>query len=115
MVPIRDLDHCHTTIINTYQPAKKITNCPWLKRYTHTQSEPGLASVSERLFFNRLKSELTIDPFGLWVVDLEVRLEQILHSQFGVTSCLVVSCENIQMYLCSNTYKCVLYILSNIC
>lgn len=36
---------------------------------------------------------LTIDPFGLWVVGLELGFEEILHGQLGVASRLVVDCE----------------------
>lgn len=40
---------------------------------------------------------LTIDPFGLRVVDFELSFEQILHGQFGVASGLIISCsENTQ-------------------
>lgn len=40
---------------------------------------------------------LTVDPFGLRVMDFELSFEQILHSQFGVASSLIISCnENTQ-------------------
>lgn len=40
---------------------------------------------------------LTVDPFGLRVVDFELSFEQILHGQFGVASGLIINCsENTQ-------------------
>lgn len=44
--------------------------------------------------YSKCRGLLTIDPFGLRVMDLELRSEQILHSQFGVASSLIVSCKN---------------------
>lgn len=40
-----------------------------------------------------ISHELTINPLGFWVVDLKLRLEQILYGQLGVTPSLVVNCK----------------------
>ena len=43
--------------------------------------------------YSRCCGLLTIDPFGLRVVSLELCLEQILYSQLGVAPSLVVNCK----------------------
>jgi hypothetical protein len=40
---------------------------------------------------------LTVDPFGLWVMDHKLRLEQIFHSEFAITASLAVRCNNTQI------------------
>lgn len=56
-----------------------------------------------------VEAKLTIDPFGFWVVDLELRFEQILHWQFGVTSRLIVNCKKTSQNNCKEIIVCAPY------
>lgn len=56
-----------------------------------------------------VEGKLTIDPFGFWVVDLELRFEQIIHSQFGVTSSLIVNCKKTSQNECKEITVCAPY------
>lgn len=48
--------------------------------------------------YSRCCGLLTIDPFGLRVVSLELCLEQILHSQLGVAPSLGVNCKKTSIF-----------------
>lgn len=85
---------------NLIDTAHPVVSCVFHPFQCHTPSTAAginrIALDSSR--YSRCCGLLTIDPFGLRVVSLELCLEQILHSQLGVAPSLGVNCKKTSIF-----------------
>lgn len=85
---------------NLIDTAHPVLSCAFHPFQCHTPSTAaGInRSALDSSRYSRCCGLLTIDPFGLRVVSLELCLEQILHSQLGVAPSLGVNCKKTSIF-----------------